>query len=351
MNNKYRVNQGILAFVIAGISTFGYADDTLNISTKGGLKISTADGDATFALGGRLQWDYDDTSGEDSNGDFSEETFEVRRARIYVKGTISDWGYKAQFNLGEEDGGDAEDLYITYNGWGDAAKITIGKHREAFGLEDQTSSNNMTLLERSAVTELYAPGRNGGVQLSGKGSNLFYAVGLYRDDADDAESVAETALTGRVAYAPLNESGKVLHLGLSYRAGEEDDIYALEIAGVAGQFHAQAEYFDADDTDADGSYAQVGYVISGTPRPYKDGAFKRVKPTDGWGVEIALRAESGVGKYSDIGLETAEGEQLSFGVNLYPNNNVRLGFSYMTGEIDGVEDEGDEIRFRTQLTF
>lgn len=347
MNNKYRVNQGILAFVIAGISTFGYADDTLNISTKGGLKISTADGDATFTLGGRLQWDYDDTS----VGDESEETFEVRRARIYASGTVNDWGYKAQFNVGEDDGGSAEDLYIRYNGWGSAAKVTIGRHKEPFGLEQQTSSKDITLLERSAMTELYAPGRNAGVQLSGKGNNLFYAVGLYRDDADDAESVAETALTGRVAYAPFNESGKVLHLGLSYRAGEADDIYGLEIAGVAGQFHAQAEYFDADESDIDGSYAQIGYVISGTPRPYKNGAFKRVKPTDGWGVEIALRAESGVGKYSDIGLDTDEGEQLSFGVNLYPNSNVRLGLSYMTGEIDGLEDEGDEIRFRTQLTF
>ena len=348
MNNKYRVNQGILALVIAGISTFGYADDTLKISTKGGLKISTADGDATFALGGRLQWDYDDTS-VDNNP--SEETFEVRRARIYVAGTVNDWGYKAQFNVGEDDGGSAEDLYIRYNGWGSAAKVTIGRHKEPFGLEQQTSSKDITLLERSAMTENYAPGRNAGVQLSGKGNNLFYAVGLYRDDGDDAESVAETALTGRVAYAPFNESGKVLHLGLSYRVGEEDDIYALELAGVAGQFHAQAEFFDADDADADGSYAQVGYVISGTPRPYKNGAFKRVKPTDGWGVEIALRAESGVGKYSDIGLDTAEGEQISFGLNLYPNSNVRLGLSYMTGEIDGLEDEGDEIRFRTQLTF
>lgn len=349
MNNKYRINQGILAFVIAGLSTFAHADDTLNISTKGGLKISTEDGDATFTLGGRLQWDYDDTS-VDNNP--SEETFEVRRARIYVAGTVSDWGYKAQFNLGEEDGGSAEDLYITYNGWGSAAKVTIGRHKEPFGLENQTSSKDISLLERSAATEQYAPGRNAGVQLSGKSNNnLFYAVGLYRDDAEDDESIAETALTGRVAYAPFNESGKVLHLGLSYRAGEEDDTYALEIAGVLGQFHAQAEYFDADEADEDSSYAQIGYVISGTPRPYKNGAFKRVKPTDGWGVEVALRAESGVGRYSDIGLDTEEGEQLSLGLNLYPNSNVRLGLSYMTGETDSSDNDGDEIRFRTQLTF
>lgn len=350
MNIKFLVNQCILTLAIVGISFFSHAEDALKISTNGGLNIVTADGNASFVLGGRLQWDYDKTEVDGVAGG-DRETFAVRRARLFAQGKIGEWGYKAQFNLGEGEGGSAEDLFITYNGFGKGAKLTIGRLKEPFSLDDQASSKDMSLLERAAVTEAYVPGRNAGVQLSGKTSNLFYALGIYRDEEEDAEGAAEKAITGRVAYAPINEQGKVLHLGAAYRAGDRDDVYVAELAGVLGQWHIQMEHYGADKAGTSGTYAQVGYVISGTPRPYSGGVFKRVKPRDGVGVEVAARIESGEGKYSDIGLGSGDGEQIALGINLYPNNNVRFGLSYMAGELDNAGNDGSEFRFRIQIAF
>lgn len=330
------------------------AADDFKVSTKGGLSIKNSDGSASFTLGGRLQWDYDNTDSD--AGD--EETLEVRRARLAAKGVIGNWGYKMQFNLGEDDGGSVEDLYFTYNGFGKMAKLVFGKHREAFGLEDQTSSNDISLLERSAITEAYAPGRNAGVQITGADNGFYYGVGLYRDVADDEESIAETALTGRVTYLAVNDDDLLVHVGGSARLGDVSDKFGLEFAGVYGSTHFQAEYIEQSPDvgdDADGYYFQVGYIFTGETRPYKNGVFKRVKPSGGTAIELVGRFEDGVGRYSDIGLDTAEGSQFSVGLNFYPNNAIRLGFSYMDGSVEtdvpGVELDGSEFRFRTQLSF
>ena len=77
---------------------------------------------------------------------------------------------------------------------------------------------------------------------------------------------------------------------------DESDAYNLELAGVMGPFHAQAEYFDGESggVDADGYYLQFGWVITGEMRPYKEGKFKKVKPANKSGAwEVVLRIEEG----------------------------------------------------------
>ena len=174
------------------------------LSTKGGIKIHNEDGSKSFQLGGRLQWDYTDDEYDMANGTTGEKTdFDVRRARLYVKGNVGDWAYKAQFNVAEGDGskgGNAEDLYIRYTGFGKKANITVGKQKEPFGLEELTSSKDITSLERSAMTELYAPGRSGGVQVHGKGSNWTYGIGIFEADGDSSNDFDDTALTARATF-------------------------------------------------------------------------------------------------------------------------------------------------------
>ena len=344
----------------------------IKISTKGGLKAATTDGNYSVQIGGRLQWDYDNTEYDvPTGGTNNTDDFDVRRARIFVKGHAGDWAYKIQFNVAEgdgADGGDAEDLYIRYTGFGKQANITLGKQNEPFGLELQTSSKDTSSLERSAITERYVPGRNGGIQLHGKGSNWTYGIGYFEANGDSDDDFGDTAITGRATFAPIKTDESVLHLGIGYTDrdealdsdGEIDSVefeaYNLELAGVAGPFHAQAEYFDGEegDEDIDGYYVQAGWVITGEQRPYKDGKFKKVKPAGKSGAwELVVRHEEGDGKFSDIGLSSGDGEQTTFGINFYANSNVRLGLSYMEGEIDtGSETlDGDELRFRTQFTF
>lgn len=352
-----------LTALVAGPSFAGNVTtdgEDLVISTKSGLKLHTADKSKSFQVGGRLQWDYDDTS-SDANDSTD---LDVRRARLYIKGSIDDWSFKAQFNIAEDssgtEGGTAEDLYIQYTGFGKQAKLTLGKQNEPFGLERLTSSNDIPTLERSAATEFYTPGRSGGLQVSGAGSNWTYGIGLFEADGDGSSDFDDTALTGRVTFNPSVGDGILVHVGAGFStrdgatSDDEVDQFNLELAGTMGPFHAQAEYFDAEvgDTDADAYYLQVGYVITGETRPYKGGKFKRIKAADKGGAwEVVLRLEDGEAKYSDIGVGTGEGSQTTLGLNWYLNNHIRLGVSYMDGENDSNNQDGDELRLRTQLTF
>lgn len=342
----------------ANAGTVTTKGDDLVIDTKGGFKVYTADKSKSFQIGGRLQWDYeaDESDVKDDTDDF-----DVRRARLYVKGNVGNWAYKAQFNIAESSGakgGDAEDLYIRYTGFGKQANVTLGKQKEPFGLESLTSSKDISSLERSAMTEFYTPGRNSGLQLHGKGSNWTYGIGVFEADGDGSNDADHTAITGRFTFNPVKTDSTIVHLGAGFSTRDADtsddelDVYNLELATAMGPFHAQAEYFDAEqgDEDADGYYVQLGYVFNGK-RPYKDGKFKKVKPSSKDGAwELVLRYEDGDGKYSDIDLGSGDGEQTTIGVNYYLNSHVRLGLSFMDGEQDNVGD-GEELRFRTQFTF
>ena len=333
--------------------------DDIVIKSKGGLKIASADKSASFQVGGRLQWDYDATD-SDTNG--KSKDFDVRRARLFAKGHYDDWLYKLQFNIAENDGGkggDAEDLYIRYTGFGKAANITVGKQKEPFGLEQMTSSKDISALERSAMTEYYTPGRSAGIQLRGKGSNWTYGIGVFEAAGNGGNDVGNIATTGRVTFAPVKKDDTVMHLGAGFSSRDADlsadavDMYNVELAAAFGPFHAQAEYFNSEvgSTSRDGYYAQAGWVITGESRPYKDGVFKRVKPANKGGAwEAVLRYEDGDGKYSDIGLATTDGEQTTVGVNYYATKFVRLGLSYMDGQ-QASGEKGDELRGRLQLVF
>jgi phosphate-selective porin OprO/OprP len=359
----------LLPMMIAGLAaaqaqagTVTSSGDDVIIATKGGFSIQTADKRNSFNIGGRLQWDYDNTDSDVDGKDVND--MEVRRARIFLKGTVEkDWGYKAQFNIDEEgssDAGTVEDLYIRYMGFGKLANITIGKQKEPFGLEQQISSKDIAILERSAMTEYHAFGRNTGVQLHGKGSNWTYGIGAF-ENGDGKEAAGDTAITGRFTFAPVKENGEVLHLGAGFSersgsdANEVESAYNLELAGVMGSLHGQAEFFETDINGVgsmDGYYVQAGWIITGESRPYKDGKFKIVKPAEKSGAwEAVIRYEDGHGKFSDVGLGSVEGEQLALGINYYPNSAVRLGASWMTGEEDASGLEGDEIRIRFQYVY
>jgi len=359
----------ILSVMIAGLAATGAnagtvtsSGDDVIVSTKGGFKVQTADKKNAFNIGGRIQWDWNNAEA-DSDTEADENNFHVRRARIFLKGTYDkNWDYKAQFNIGEEgsDSGDVEDLYIRYKGWGKAANVTIGRQKEPFGLEEQTSSKDISILERSAMTEQYAFGRNEGIQLHGKGSNWTYGIGAFENESVEKKGAEDIAITGRVTYAPVKEKGNVFHLGAAFseRSGSSSAVesaYALEIAGVASSFHYQGEFFDADlanGNSIDGWYGQVGWILTGESRPYKDGKFKIVKPSGKEGAwEVVARYEEGEGNFSDIELGRTDGEQLAIGVNYYPNSAIRIGASWMTGEDDVTGEEGDEIRVRFQYVY
>jgi len=151
------------------------------LSTKGGLKLQTEDKSAGFQIGGRLQWDYtQDESDTAANGNETLEDFDARRARIFLRGHFNDFEMKGEFNLAESgtSGGSVTDLYLKYKGFGEMANVTVGKQRVPFGLEVLTSANDISALERSAITELYTLDRSAGFKLSGQGMEDRFSYGI-----------------------------------------------------------------------------------------------------------------------------------------------------------------------------
>ena len=314
------------------------------VSTKGGLKVQS--GEYSFQFGGRIMYDYNKA---ELNGVTDEDDFDLRRGRVYASGNVSEnWSFKSQFNI---DGSGVEDLYIRYSGWGDAANVTIGNQNMPFGLELLESSKDISVLERSAITERYAVGRAEGVQLHGKlNSKSTYGIGVFGDDTADSE----IGFAARYTYAPVLTETSVVHLGIAYKDISDDSAIGFEAAASSGPFHIQAEYVDGEEgsTDVDGFYVQAGYILTGETRPYKGGVFKRVTPGGNKGAwEVVARYEDGDGNHSDVELGTTDASAYTLGLNYYPHKNVRIGVNYTDGESNVSDDDGSEFRVRFQLTF
>lgn len=366
----------------------GVAGD-VKITMQPSPRIESTDGKYSFQPFGRIHADYA-AFNDDRNDHPDGATF--RRMRLGFKGTVdNDVNYKAELDFGNKDADDSvsfKDVYIGYTGF-DHANLKVGNFKPAYGLEELTSSNYITFIERSLPTGSFATGEIIGLQAYDGGDNYSWAIGAHNDSSttkstdDEAKSVV-----ARVTYAPVAEKGKVLHFGLSqaYRVPdsaadsvafdtqaensiqrlesaetgtitgvESIHLTGLEAAGVYGPFSLQGEFFHntinretATDIDVNGWYTQASYFVTGESRPYaaKNGTFDRVKPHNslnpkegGWGaLELAAR-------YSNIDLndgavQGGEVDNITLGANWYLNPYARLMANYILVDTDGVTPNG-----------
>jgi phosphate-selective porin OprO/OprP len=356
-------------------------------------KIETVDGKYSFQPFGRLQLDtafFQDDKTDHPDGS----TF--RRARLGFKGKVdNDIEYKAEFDFGNknatENGVAYKDVYIAYTGL-DPVGIRVGNFKPAFGLEELTSDNYGTFIERSLPTSSFATGEIIGAQVYGGGDHYSWALGAHNDAAttkstdDEAKSVV-----GRVSYAPIAENGKVLHLGASasYRIPDrasdsasfsttaENSIQqaksvatgtisgvdsmslgGLEAAGVYGPFSLQSEYFHtsvnrqtAADADFGGWYAQASWFVTGESRNYsaKTGTFERVKPKSPFSLKNGgigaweLAARYSMLDLTDGAITGGKVDDITLGVNWYLTGNTRLMANYIISNRDNVAPLGGGV--------
>ncbi len=358
------------------------------LSTKGGIKVKSADGDYSFQFGGRIMVDagYSD---EDKTA--LESGTEFRRLRMFAKGKLhKDWGYKIQVDY-SDDKLAIKDAYITHIPWG----LTIGNFKQPIGLEELTSSKYTTFMERS-LPAVFATSHRMGVGLKRGGNNWSLAGSVYGGKSADAESGQEGyGFGGRATFAPIAEKTRVVHLGVALAREEPlddadtirfrqrpefhaastrlvdtgnisnvDNIqrYGLEAAVVMGPFSLQGEYLKSRvsrdsgfaDVDFDGSYVSASYFLTGESRPYKakKGTFGRVKPKSKLGAwEVAAR-------YSTLDLDDGpiiggKEDNWTVGLNWYVNPHVRIMANYIDVDVDkaGVSEDPSIFAVRTQIDF
>jgi len=375
--------------------------------SKGGLAVKTRDGRFSTNIGGRMQLDVA-TYGEGSHGAGSTlgDGSEVRRARLYLKGTIyQDWFYKFEYDFagsGDNKSG-ITDIWLGYKGFDfEGLSLKVGHFRDPFMLQDQVSDNNTQFTERASI-DAFTAGRHIGVMASINRQHWTTALGVFGDKASNKGGAADEGwgTAGRVTWMPINEKGALLHLGLAadYRSTRGNDVrfkqqpethvsgvnfvdtgtltdvdsylsLAAELAVVQGPFSAQAEYVHSrldrefvNNATFDGWYAQAGWLLTGESRPYtfKGAKFKAIKPNSivgkgGIGAwELALR-------YSTIDLNDGlisggEMDNLTLGLNWFPTPGLRVSANYIKVlEMERAEhsldnEEADIMQLRGQWAF
>ena len=358
------------------------------VETKGGLKVDSADGKNSFSFGGRIQADvaeYRDDQAANGKAAFGDGTA-FRRVRFDVKGKfLEDWGYRVQYDLLEGGAAGIKDAYITFERFAPWI-LQVGQFFQPFGLERQTSSNNITFLERAMPTNALTPDRHVGIQLSSGGAigdgKLGDAVpfwtaevGLFGMRAqDDNASLGDDEsrdLTGRVTIAPIYSGNRLLQIGASYRLHEPNDSgtftryrdrpeafvsqvrlvdtgdlsgttglvadfsqIGVDVAAMWGPVAAQAEWMKTEvsrrgglsDPTFSGGYAQVSWLVTGESRGFKpaEAVHDKLKPKQAFGREGWGAWELAV-RYSTLDLTDG-------GVIGGEEDNLTLGLNWYANE-------------------
>jgi phosphate-selective porin OprO/OprP len=188
----------------------------------GAFTLESANARNSISLTGRMHLDarfndaYTEGRGDDRDTQSLADQFELRRARLGVKGKFAnDFKYEIVGNLP----GTAT-IDIAFFDWAkyDAFQIRAGKFKQPFGLEQLTSSNNIALMERSYVDQT-APGKKVGLQVMGSPKAGFtYALSTYQVQ-DTLLNIsggerASGAARGTINFAEImGNKEAIMHLG------------------------------------------------------------------------------------------------------------------------------------------
>ncbi len=387
-----------------------------------GLVVSSENGDFTMNLGGRIHADSSTHMNDDlqkrSNGDPAQAVSgtELRRARLALRGKFNrDFSYNIEADWGGN-GVSLKDVLVAYDATPNL-EVTVGNQKHSVSMEVEESSNDIMFNERSLLSALTLPhfDRAMGINVKTMGQNWSLKGGVYGDavsaSGDGADEGGGFGVRG--TFAPINDSGQLLHLGASlglrkandnnslsngktprlrYETTNMSDLYlsdtgsiagfeqiqltGFELAAMHGRFSAQAELGQADIQRAGGSdlsfnahYLQLGWTLTGEARNYKgsDGEFKTLKPRNDfdlsqnhWGAwELALRLDEVDLEDGDI--QGGSQQRVSLNLNWYLNANLRILFGYSraydveSGPViqnSGSEaDNIDVVAFRAQMAL
>lgn len=373
------------------------------VETKGKLEWSSADGDFTWRLGGRLHLDgtfYNNEGGSDEKSGV-----DARRARIELQGTLyKNWMWKLDYEFGqtEQVKQGFRDAYIRYLMKdmipGFPTFITVGQFKEYFGLEHANSSNHMPFVERAQVSRVFhdfaeaSDGRRIGVGVQTAGNDLWTAAfGVFgknvSGDSGDGHS-DPIAVEGRATLSPIHTSDTAVHLGFAGNwislddpkqarfsqrpearigatrfvdtgviAGAEDvNRWGMEAGGIYGPLWVQGEYLIADvhrkgaDTASfDGWHTDIGWVLTGESRGYDwhNGVFLNPKPHanfslggDGWGA-LELAARYSVLDLNSHNIRGGRETNVTAGLHWFVNPTFAFKFDWTkVVEVEGGKYEG-----------
>lgn len=348
-------------------------------------------GEFDLSVRGRIQLDalYGDADQRDIDTRVG-----VRRAGL---GITARWGEALSADASaaiDEDGAALAGAYLAYEPSA-GVRLRVGKFGGPFGMERRASSGETLLMERALPTALTSRAA-WGAAASYANDSISAEVAWFSDwnendvgtRGSDGRGVAARAAWHRGSAA---RDGFGLHLGVSGEVREPDGgLYrvrarpeaelvesrlldtgllrdvdgrrnlGLEVAAYLGSVLFQAEAMRSDlerdrgDVEATGGYVQLGWVVTGSPRRYRDVAAAVGEPRnldDRSAVELVARYSTL--DLEDSGLSGGDGNVWAVGVNWFASRHVRLSLvaSRAEGKPDrsGREERIDHIQARVQL--
>ncbi len=372
--------------------------DQPKIKMKDKFVVESGDSDFSLRVGGRIQADaatYSEDALKHNDGT------EMRRARLFVQGILWEaWKYKLQYDFVNTGSSGIADAYIQYSGlkpW----KFKIGHFKQAFSLQNMTSSKYIIFTERG-LPHLFTPGRAIGIGAGRSGNNWSFNAGLFGEGIDGASGSEDEgyAFTGRATYAPILNKQQYMHLGASASYRNSGSIDAItfsdrpeshvtntrevstgsintesnlrtvaEAAYSQGPFSLQGEYYHVDidrdgagpDLDFSGYYVEGSWFLTDDKRNYSGskGSYGKVKPNSvvgksGMGAwQLAVRFSSV--DLNDNDISGGDARNFSLGLNWYATNNIRMSSNYVNVlDVEGGTADGDEpeaFQMRAQLEF
>jgi len=362
----------------------------MTVEWKDGLRFESPDSEVYLKLGGRILNDWAWFPERSDASVSTSDATEFRRARIYLAGKLGGGLiFKSQidFSSGEVA---FKDMYMGIEDLPVVGELRVGQMKEPFSLEELTSSNYITFMERSPAAAFDAE-RNTGIMVQNGWSNqrVLASLGIFRntDETGSGSGDARYNYSARLSGLPYEdtEHHRLIHLGIAgslrktpdgmYQMSirpsshltdkilhsdvlmaKEYSLAGFEAAAAIGPFSVDAEYrltnvnvIGGDNPNLTGFYLAGSWFLTGENRPYNhfEGAFGRVKPIKPLGSgpgawELAVRI-------AHVDLSEANGGQLddyTAGINWYANNNARvmLNFVYSDANENG-QFSGLQTRF------
>jgi len=392
----------------------------VEVSLKDGRPVfKTADGNFTFGITGRAHLDvgaYDQDAASEANFGGLRGNANFRRLRVGLNGTFAkDFAYNIEFNFGDsgtESNARIYEALLTYKGI-DGANLVLGATKPKMTLDDSTSSNDITFIERATAVNLAITPAAGEARMTTGGTfntDNFFGAAYYTAGVATAggglDDYDASNVVGRLAYATSPKEGLNVHVGASgshsfnvpadtirFRDRPElrvdplryidtgnlggvdtISVYGPELALNYGPFRAQGEYYRYDidgigggSAEFDAWYLQASWVITGEAYKYdiKKAAYSGVKPANPFGFggggagawEIAARYSEADLNDASAGIAGGQQEIITVGLNWYANNNLRFMLNYLNVDVTnrgGVLNPNfghDAVALRTQFAF
>ncbi len=360
-------------------------------------------GGVTMKPRGRLHLDYGDLSGPaGSDARTGGPAVIMRRLRFGVEGDLpGEFTYRVEADF-EDDVVELIDAWVRYRTG--PVTITAGQQNIAQGLEELTSSNDYSFMERAAFTDAFGFARRLGLQVEFAAGDVVVQAGVGSENLLAINDGVRNALAGnaRAVWSPRLGTTQ-LHVGahanirdyadggrlLRYRQraflrnidtrfiatpailAADDRGWGLEAAVLSGRWHAQAEAHwnrverigTAADPTFFGFALETGVFLTNDQRNYRGGIFRaptvRRPVTAGGPGAVQLNARYDRLDLNDAGIVGGVQDSAQLSLIWWPVPQVRFMLNYARLDyrdaavaIAGRRDYGlDAFGTRFQIAF